>query len=111
MHRGTKIHDSEKGKKETKRRFAMSPTNPRCNIRNKIETKAVHVTSLAECSRRYGANKKTIIIVGTILEVEIGLKATALGRQRTFVVARFNLGGGDMKMTTINIQNVKFHTP
>ena len=64
----------------------MAPTNPRCTIGTKIETKAVHVTSLAECSRRYRANKKTGIIVGTVLEVEIGLKATDLGRRRTFVV-------------------------
>ena len=46
--------------------------------------------------RRYIANKKTIIIVGTVLELEIGPKATALGRLRTFVVTRFDLGGGAM---------------
>ena len=43
--------------------------------------------------------------------MEIGPKATALGRRRTFVVARFNLGGGDMKVATINIRSVKLHTP
>ena len=60
--------------------------------------------------RRYGANKKTIILVGTVLEVEIGPKETALGRHRTFVVAGFDLGGGAMKVATINIRSVKLHT-
>ena len=39
--------------------------------------------------------------------MEIGTKATALGRRRTFVVAKFDLGGGDMKVATINIRSVK----
>ena len=89
----------------------MAPTDPRCTIVTKIDTKAVHVTSLDECSRRYRANKKTIIIVGTVLEVEIFPKATSLGRRRTFVVAIFDAGGGDMKVATINIRSVKLHTP
>ena len=89
----------------------MAPNYPHCTIRTNIYTKAVHVTSLAECQRRYGANKKTIILVGIVLEVEIGLKWTALGRRRTFVVAKFDLGGGDTKVATINIRSVKLHTP
>ena len=56
-------------------------------------------------------NKKTRILVGTVLEVEIGPKATALGRRRTFVVARFDLVGGAMKVDIINIWSVKIHTP
>ena len=71
----------------------------------------MHVTSLAECPRHYKANKKRIILVGTVLGVEIGLKATALGRRRTFVVAKFDLGGGYMKVATINIRSVNIHTP
>ena len=88
----------------------MAPTDPCCNIRKNINTKAVHITSLVECSRRYGANRKTRIIVGTVLEVEIGPKATALVRCRTSFVARFDLGGGAMKVATINIRSVKLHT-
>ena len=71
----------------------------------------MHVTSLAECSRSYGANKKTIILVGTVLEVEMGLKMTALGRCRTFVGEKFDLGGGYMKVATINIWSVNLQTP
>ena len=89
----------------------MAPNNPRCTIGTKINTRAVHVTSISKCLRRYGANKKTRIIVGTVLEVEIRTKATALGSRRTFVVEKFDLGGGDMKVATINIRSVKLHTP
>ena len=39
------------------------------------------------------------------------LKVTALGRYRTFIVAKFDLGGGDTKVATINIRSVKLHTP
>ena len=70
----------------------------------------MHVTSLYECSRRYGANKKTRIPVGAVLEVGIGPKETALRRRRTFVVEKFDLGGGDMKVATINIRSFNIHT-
>ena len=89
----------------------MAPTDPICIIRTKIKTKAVHVTSLANLSRYYGANKKTRILVGAVLEVEIGPKATVLGRRRNFVVKRFDLCGGAMKLATINIRSAKLHTP
>ena len=89
----------------------MAPTDPQCTIGTKKDTKDMHFTSLIECLGRYGENKKTRIIVGTVLEMEIGPKAAALGRRRAFVVARFNLGGGDMKVATINIRSVKLHTP
>ena len=68
-------------------------------------------TKIHECLRRYGANKKTRILVGTVLEVEIGPKATALGRRRTFVVARSELFGGSMKMATMNSRSIKIHNP
>ena len=110
MHRGTKIHDSKKGEKETKKMLAMALTDPCCTTGIKIETKAVHVNSLAKCPRRYRANKKTRILVGNVLEVEIGPKATSLGRRRTFVVAKFDLGGGNTKVSTIKISIFKIHT-
>ena len=39
------------------------------------------------------------------------MKVTALGRRRAFVVTTFDLGGGDMKVDTINIRSVKLHNP
>ena len=71
---------------------AMALPDPRCTIGTNIEANAVIITSLDECSRCCGANKKSIILVGTVLEVEIGPKATTSGRRRTFVVAKFDLG-------------------
>ena len=85
----------------------MVLTNPSFTI----GTKAVYVTSLAKCSRHSGANRKTRILLGTVLKVEIGLNATALVRRRTLVVTKFNLGGGYMKVTTTNIRSVNLHTP
>ena len=86
VHRGTIIHDSKKGRKRDKKTLTMAPNDPSCIIGTKIDTKAVHVTSLDECLRNYGANKKTRILVGTVLKVEIGKKATALGRRRNFLL-------------------------
>ena len=81
----------------------MAPPDLFCTIGTKIDTKDVLVTSLAKFSRLYQGNKKTRILVGTVLDVEIGPKANTLVRCRDFVVANFNLGGGDMKVATINI--------
>ena len=61
----------------------------------------MHVTSLDECLRHYRANKKTIIIVGTVFEVEIGTKEITLGRR--------DLGGGDTKVAIFNIRSVKIN--
>ena len=49
----------------------MALTDPHCTTGTKIETKAVNVTSLDECLKRYGANKKIIILIVTVLK---GLK-------------------------------------
>ena len=57
------------------------------------------------------SEQETRILVGTVLEVETGPNVTALGRRRTFIVSKFDLGGGDMKVATINIRSVKLHTP
>ena len=69
------------------------------------------VTSLADWLRTYGENNKTKILVGNVLDVKIGPKATKLDRHRNFVVAKSDLGGGNMKLTTINIRSFKLHTP
>ena len=51
-------------------------------------------------------NNTTRTIVGTVLEVVIGMKATALGRCRTFVVAGFYLGRGAMKAKKVELQYI-----
>ena len=91
--------------------LAVTPPDLRCTIRAKIDTKAVLVTSLDYLVRCYGKNKKTRIIVGTFLEVEIRPKSTTSGMCRAFDVAKFDLGGLYMKVATIKISSVKLHTP
>ena len=56
-------------------------------------------------------NNRIRVLLGTVVEVEIGPKVAALGRRRTFLVENFDLGGGDMNVPTINIPSVKLHTP
>ena len=83
--------------KKSEKMLAMAPPNLWCTIINRIETKDVFVTSMDECSRSYGANKKTRIIIGTVLEAEIGPKVITPGRRRTFVVEKFDPGGEKWK--------------
>jgi hypothetical protein len=47
----------------------MVPNDSRRTIGGLIEAKAIHVTSEDECSRRYGANKKTKIIPGVVVSI------------------------------------------
>ena len=89
----------------------MAPPDPCCTLGTNIDTNDVLVPSLAKCSRCYGANKKTRIIIGTVHEVEIGPNVTTSGRCRNFFVAKFDLSGVDMRIATINIRSVNLHTP
>src|SRR5687767_6116742 len=45
-------------------------------IGSRVVAKACHVTSLSECSCRYGRNKKTKEVVGTVVAVEESKTAT-----------------------------------
>ena len=90
--------------------LVMTPPDTRCTIGTNIEAKAVLITSLYECSIQYRYNKKTRIFVVTVLAVEIGPNATTSGRSRTFFIAKFDLDGGEMKVSTINITSVRIHT-
>ena len=71
-----------------------------------MEAKALHVTNLAECSRRYGANKGTKMVQGTVVEVEDIVKP-ASRRRSTFITADYDLGGGTIKRRKLNIRSVK----
>ena len=43
--------------------------------------------------------------------MEIGPKETTSGRRRSFVLAKFDLGGGETKVATTGIRSVKLHNP
>ena len=38
-------------------------------VGSRVSAKAIHVTNNAECARRYGANRKMNVLVGTVVEV------------------------------------------
>jgi hypothetical protein len=85
----------------------MVPTDSRRTIGGLIEAKAIHVTSEAEqCSRRYGANKKTKIIPGVIVSIT-NVQNPENGRTTTSVTADFDLGGNSIKRATLNIRSIK----
>ena len=74
-------------------------------INNRIVAKAIHVTSQSECSRRFGSNAKVKLVTGTVIGVVN--KPTATGRSSWHVKGRFDIGGGTMKVATLNVRSVK----
>ena len=79
--------------------------DPRKIIGAKISALAYHVTSLAECSRRYGSNAKRKRIEGVVKAVEG--RQTKTGRTSCYIHGEFDLGGGMMKRNAIYITQVK----
>ena len=58
----------------------VQPDDPRLYIGASVEAKAVFVTSLAECSRRYGTNAKTKVVPGLV--VSFGQDSAPPGQTR-----------------------------
>ena len=73
---------------------------------NKVWAKACHVTSLAECARRYGGYKHVKLLQGTVYCCEY-VRNPVTNRSSTFVVADYDLGGGSIKRARINIRSIK----
>jgi hypothetical protein len=88
----------------------MSEGDVRRKIGGRVTAKACHVVFLGECARRYGALKTTKVIVGTVVEVTTTRKPQT-NRTSTFVTADFDLGGGAVKRSTLNIRSVKAFVP
>jgi hypothetical protein len=61
----------------------------------KVHAKAIYVTNLAESSWRYGAGKKTKLLLGTVVEAKEVQKA---GNTRVtwIIIADYGCGGGDI---------------
>ena len=74
-------------------------------VNDRIRAKALHVTSEAECSRRFGSNFKAKLLNGQVISVEN--KPTKTGRISWHVRAKYDLGGGTSKVTTLNVRSVK----
>jgi len=85
----------------------VQPDDPRLYIGASVEAKAVFVTSLAECTRRYGTNAKTKVVPGLVMS--FGQDSAPPGRTRaiTFIVADFYFGDNVVKRGKLNIRSVK----
>jgi hypothetical protein len=71
-----------------------------------VEAKACHVTSLAECARRYGTRKSTKYIEGVVVDITKSRNSSCL-RTKTLVSADFSLGGGTVKRATLNVRSMR----
>ena len=65
-----------------------------------------HVTALAECHRRYGAQAKTQVVIGTVVSVQVVPPSTGQ-RASTHITADYELGGGTIKRCQLNSRGVK----
>ena len=74
-------------------------------IGSTVIAKCHFVTSDAECSRRYGANKDKKTLEGIVVEV-VKTKNPKTNRTSTKIVADYNLGGGTIKRSTINVRSL-----
>ena len=72
---------------------------------DKVTAKAVHVTSLAECTRRFGRQNKTKMVNGKVLSTFT--KKTATGRNSRYIRGQFDLGGGVLKVADVNVRSIK----
>ena len=67
--------------------------------------KAHHVTSSTECACRYGSLKNSKMVCS---EVIASLnKPTDTGRRSWYIQARYDLGGGTMKISKLNVRSIK----
>ncbi|CAJ1937443.1 unnamed protein product [Cylindrotheca closterium] len=67
----------------------MASSNPEHQIGARVSTRAILVTRLAECKRRYGSNAKSKVDFGVVEEVVCGKAKT--GRANYAIKARWTL--------------------
>ena len=84
----------------------MPPRDPRLVVGSTVSTKATFVTSKAECCRRYGALWQTKVVKGIVESVSRELPRASAQKRETYVVARYDLGGGVTKVAKINLRSI-----
>lgn len=73
-----------------------------------VYSKAIHVTSPAECARRYGARAKTKEIAGVVLGVEtVNTGRTPTSRSSTMITVKYKLDSSTAKTKTLNSRSVR----
>jgi hypothetical protein len=80
--------------------------DPRKVVGNHIRAKAKHVTSDAECKRRYGSNWNTKMLYGVVVDVENIVNPTTKTRNR-MITGTYNLSGGIAKTNKIHLINIQ----
>ena len=110
VHRGTKIHYSKKGQRIDEKDACNGANLSTLYHQNQDRYQGYTCHFNDQFLEELRSKQKKQNSCGTDFEVEIGTKMTALGRRRTFVVAKFDLGEGNMKVVTINIRSFKLHT-
>ena len=68
----------------------------------RLVAKICHIKTLSECSRRYGSNSKSKLLIGAVFKTS-GDKL-ASGDLRMHIHARFDLGGEILKSSKINLR-------
>ena len=71
-----------------------------------LEAKALHVTSLAECLKRYGANISSKWLKGFVVNTTTTMSSTK-NRTAITVTEDYNLVEGTIKGATITIRSFK----
>jgi hypothetical protein len=68
----------------------MSSNNPLYQVEALVRAKAMHVTALIECHRRYGSNAKTKLVNGTVSELKT-VPSSNQKRTVTLITAIYSL--------------------
>jgi Transposase IS4 len=69
----------------------------------RVHAKAMHVTSIAECARRYGSQSRTKMVSGTVADVRI---ENTSKRANCFLTVNWELGGSFIKTVELNVRSV-----
>ena len=70
------------------------PEDRRKVVGSRISAKAMHITNLAECARRYCKNKKTKVLYGTVVDNLSTQNKPNTRRIKNIIVGDYDLGGG-----------------
>ena len=79
--------------------------NEMCVSGARVIAKAIHVTNLSECNRRYGSAANSKLLIGVVFKTS-GDKLPS-GHLRMNIHARFDLGGDISKISKINLRSYR----
>ena len=84
--------------------------DPRKVIGNVVQTKAMYVTHLSECHRRFGSLAKTKVLEGVVTNVE-NITNPGTNRTSTWIHANWIIDPNTIKSKAINIRSVTYVVP